>query len=150
MKTNQINSFLSRAHQCAMAMIENSAYIERELPNVKLPSGLDVKAKQICADLVGAKQDMIHEIFELEEQLETSHQEDATIHRGIWRIIDGLSGPLREMHALVQTLQSASQNDQRFEEASVLIMEAATNIMIAYNATVDAAGRLEDDAKPMA
>ena len=150
MNTDSVQSFLSHARQCAMAMLKNGAYIESELSNVELPNDLHAKAKQVCSDLIGTKHDVIHEIFDINDLLETSPQDEAAISLRIGRIVDWLSEPIREMHELVQELQAASRNDRRYGLTFVLIAESATNILNAFNATVDSAGAVEDDVKPVA
>jgi len=150
MNTDLVLSFLSQARQCAMAMLDNGAYIESELPNVELPKGLHAKAKQVCSDLIGTKHDVIHEIFDIDDLLETLPQDDDAISSRIQRIVDWLSEPIREMHELVQELQSASRNDHKYGLTFVLITESATNILNAFNATVDAAGALVDEVKTVA
>ena len=72
MNTDSVQSFLSHARQCAMTMLKNAAYIESELSNMELPNGLHDKAKQVCSDLIGTKHDVIHEIFDIDDLLETS------------------------------------------------------------------------------
>jgi len=133
-----------------MAMLENGAYIETELPNMELPSGFHAKVKHVCSDLLGTKYDVIHEIFDIDELLGSSPQDDAAINSRIGRIVDWLSEPIREMHELVQELQPASRNDHRYGLTFVLITESATNILNAFNATVDAAGALVDEVKTVA
>ena len=150
MNTDSVQSFLSQARQCAMAMLKNGVYIESELPNMELPNGLHDKAKQVCSDLIGTKHDVIHEIFCISDFLETSPKDEAAIRLRIGRIIDWLSEPIRKMHELVQELQAASRNDRRYGPTFVLIAESATNILNAFNSTVDVAGAVEDDVKPMA
>lgn len=150
MNADLAQSFLSQAGTCARAMLENSAYIEGELPNVELPSGLDAKARQVCSNLVAAKHDVIHEISEIDDLLKPSSQDDAAICARIRRIVDWLSEPILEMDELVQGLQSASQNDPRYGLAFMLTAESATNIMNTFQSTVDAADAVENDVKPTA
>jgi hypothetical protein len=67
MKTDlpAIHRFLGETHHCAMQMMENGAYILKELPTLRMPDALRRQLETLCTDLIGTKHNLIHEIHEL-------------------------------------------------------------------------------------
>jgi hypothetical protein len=53
-----IRTVLNEAHRCAMAMLDNASYIERELPNVRMDAANHASAIELCSSLIGTKHDI--------------------------------------------------------------------------------------------
>lgn len=137
MNVDAIETFLNAAGACAMSMLANGIYIEKELPAVAFPDGLQARTEHLCACLFATEADIRKEIEELEDAL-TALSGDESIQRvKILRIRKWLSEPIVEMHELVQELRAASDNDERYALATILIEESAANILYAYNAAAD-------------
>ena len=64
MKTDlpAIHRFLGEAHRCAMRMMENGSYIVKQLPSLRMPDAVRHRLEALCAELIGTKHDLIHEI----------------------------------------------------------------------------------------
>ena len=70
MKTQQhARQFASEAHACAIQMMENAAYIQKELPALDMPDSLRARIDELCAELMGTKHDLSHEVGVLEDFL---------------------------------------------------------------------------------
>jgi hypothetical protein len=123
---------MSAAHRCAMIMLENAGYIERELPALSFEESLRGPAGQMCSQLVGTKHDIMTEIGELDELLagEPTQERMATY---IERIVRWLGDDMKQMHELVTTLDAAAQRDERNGRAFVLVSESAINILLEFN-----------------
>jgi len=137
MDTSTIDAFLTAAGACAMSMLSNGMYIEKELPNVTFPDGLHARVQHLCGSLIGTHFDINTEIAEFGEALTESPQDYAAVFVKTERILRWLSEPIVEMHELVQELRSASETDEQYILATILIEESATNVLNAYNAAAD-------------
>ncbi len=52
-------------------MMENAAYIQKELPSLEMPDDLRTSSGKLCDELIGTKHDLMHEIFAASEWLES-------------------------------------------------------------------------------
>jgi len=59
------------ACECAVQMMQNAIYVQKELPNVQMSDALRRQAGEICDQLIGTKHDLITELFDLDELLPT-------------------------------------------------------------------------------
>ncbi len=66
------------ARECAVQMMQNAIYVQKELPNVRMSDALRRQAGEICGQLIGTKHDLITELFDLDELLPIDAP-DATI-----------------------------------------------------------------------
>lgn len=130
----ELMAFATAARECAMQMMANATYIKNHLHEVTIPAETVPRIEAACESLVGAKHDIIHEVFEIEE----SDAVDKTAER-INRIIQWLFEPVEELHAIVQSLQFAAIQDDRHSTAALLVMESALNVINAFNAAGEAA-----------
>ncbi len=72
-RTNpKLQIFASAAQNCAMQMMSNAAYIQTELPSLTLPEGMSEQITVLCDSLIATKHDVISELFELSEVVESS------------------------------------------------------------------------------
>lgn len=79
-----IRSFLVQVRDRAMQMMENGAFIQKELPSLRMPDALRQKLDALCENLIGTKHDLIDEIFEIGGLLDDSPESPA-IEQGIKR-----------------------------------------------------------------
>ena len=130
---------ISAIRDCALIMLENASYIQRELPNVEMHEVLRSRTVQICESMVGTKHDVISEIFEIDDLL-TSKTDWAAVTSRIERLIRWLWEDISKMHQLVMALREDSQKNQNNTLSLILVQESATNIInacICAKAAVD-------------
>jgi hypothetical protein len=121
-------------------MLENASYIQRELPNVEMSEVLRSQTAEVCESMVGTKHDVISEIFEIDELLE-SKTDWAVVSSRTDRLIGWLWEDILKMHQMVMALREDSQKNKNHKLSLVLVEESAANIVNAFNcakATVDA------------
>jgi hypothetical protein len=132
----QLLAFSHAARECAMQMMLNATYIQRELPTLDLPEQINAKIKTMCDSLIDTKHDVMTELFELADETQT----DASKVPGkVQRIVQWLSEPIGEMHQLVIDLQASPETNSRLFTTFLLVTESATNILNAFNAVSMAA-----------
>jgi hypothetical protein len=142
MQTNpKFQIFASAAQDCAMQMMGNAIYIQTELPLITLPEGAKAQISRLCDSLISTKHDVISELFELSEVLESSTSL-AGIKKRIERIIRWLWETILEMNEVVQSLQTASEADAQLSIGWLLVAESATNILNPFNRAAEAADGL--------
>ena len=134
-----LTEFLGKAYACAMQMLENAAYIEKELPNIEIGEESRRQILDICSALVGTKHDVVSELGELAD-LDLSPGANAIQNR-VKRIMGWSAEELPKLHGLVQALQAGSDQDRGTGLAFLLVAESATNILKAFSAMSDAAER---------
>jgi hypothetical protein len=130
MKTDPqpIRQFLSEARNCAMQMMENGNYIQKELPSLTMPDELREKLDAICTSLIGTKHDLIHEIFEIDE-LVTTTPESPSIARSIERVRLWILGEVDSFNGGVAQVQEAVQAGTTDPLLQILLMESGFNIL---------------------
>ncbi|OAI43203.1 hypothetical protein AYO41_02545 [Verrucomicrobia bacterium SCGC AG-212-E04] len=131
MNTTAVQSVMSDAHQCAMAMLDSGTYIERELPNVHMDDASRTSATELCSHLIGTKHDIIHELSELDDLLKNGGT-DERILSAVALIIQWLSDDVSRIDQLVTCLDAAGNRDPRCGSAYILVAESAVNILIPY------------------
>lgn len=129
--------FSGKAYACAMQMLENAAYIEKELPSIEIGEESRRQILDICSALVGTKHDVVSELGELAD-LDLSPGANAIQNR-VKRIMGWSAEELPKLHGLVQALQAGSDQDRGAGLAFLLVAESATNILKAFSAMSDAA-----------
>ena len=131
---------ISAIRDCALIMLENASYIQRELPNVEMREVLKSQTVEVCESMVGTKHDVISELFEIDELLK-SKTNWAVVSSRIDRLIRWLWDDISKMHQLVMALREDSQKNENYTLSLVLVQESAANIVNAFNrakAAVDA------------
>jgi hypothetical protein len=128
MKTDlEIPSFIQATRSCAMQMMSNASYIQRQLPTIEVPDELRAKVEALCESLIGTKHDVITELFELDEQARAGVSEEKLSEK-MHRTVKWLCEPIQEMHELVQEVEQLTSKDPRYGLLFILIIESATNI----------------------
>jgi hypothetical protein len=132
----ELLTFSHAARECAMQMMLNATYIQRELPTLDLPEQINAKIKTMCDSLIDTKHDVMTKLFELADETQT----DASKVPGkVQRIVQWLSEPIGEMHQLVIDLQTSTGIDPLLLRVFFLVTESATNILNALNSVSMAA-----------
>jgi hypothetical protein len=128
MKTDlEIPSFIQATRSCAMQMMSNASYIQRELPSIKVPQELRAKVEAQCNSLLATKHDVITELFELEEQ-ERGGVDEEGLSKKMDRVVWWLCESIQEMHELVQEVEQLVSKGPCYGHLFILIIESATNI----------------------
>jgi hypothetical protein len=130
MKTDsqEINRYLSESHTCAMQMMMNAAYIQKELPNLTMPDDLRATITNLCDELIGTKHDLMNEIIECRELMvintDTSQTEQKLQVMHQW-IIRGV----QNIQECVTTIQQRIADHSVEPLVGMLVMESAVNVI---------------------
>jgi len=141
LNSSAVQEALSAIRDCALIMLENASYVQRELPNVVIADALRSQTAEVCDAMVGTKHDIISELFEIDELLK-SDAKSAIISSRLARSIRWLWEDISRLDQVVMALRANSQKDETFTLALILVEESAANILNAFNrakAAVDAA-----------
>jgi hypothetical protein len=133
MTAEEIRTLMTEARVCALVMLENASYVERELAHVHISDDLRSRACDVCSSLVGTKHDILSELGELNEILASPAVDDLDVATRLERVVRWLSDDLPKMYELVAHLNAASEHDSQYTAASVLVTESAANILVAFN-----------------
>jgi hypothetical protein len=140
---DDIRAVMNAAGNCMLVMLENASFIQEELPNVTLDDTLRARAQDICSSLVGTRHDISTELDEFSELLNDPSSSEKILMR-IERIIIWIRKDIFQMHELVTVLAAAAKRDPACGSAYFLIAESATNILHAFNQTLDAADKVKN------
>jgi hypothetical protein len=141
LNSSAVQEALSAIRDCALIMLENASYVQRELPNVVIADPLRSQTAEVCDAMVGTKHDIISELFEIDELLKLD-AESTIISSRLARSIRWLWEDISRLHQVVMALRADSQKDENYTLALILVEESAANILNAFNhakAAVDAA-----------
>lgn len=127
----KVYTFISEARNCALVMSQKAAYIRGELANVQMNDVLRAETEQVCSALISTKFDIISELSELDEILD-SNASTAVITSRMNRILQWLNDDITKMHQLVMALESASKQDPACVSAYILVAESAKEIRDAF------------------
>jgi hypothetical protein len=129
---HQIRAFQAGARNCAMCMLENATFIEQELAKMQIAPRLRSMVEEICSDLIGTKHDIITELFELDDLLETNASAQR-VEQKIDAVVALIRDDVRHMHPVVMALMDEPRRgDDDVALASLLVAESATNILQAF------------------
>ena len=142
MNVQAVHAMMTAAHNCAMEMLANASYIQKELPNVNMPDSLRAMTEKVCSGLIGTKFDIVSELSELDELLGAPESETRVIDLRVNRIVAWLQDDVRQMHELVTAFDSASKENSDYALAYMLVAESGANILRAFSATTEAAGEI--------
>jgi len=141
----EIMKFADEAHACAMQMMENAAYIQKELPDLEMPDSLRIQIEKLCTDLIGTKHDLIHEIHELDGLLESAPDQ---IEPWVERIRGWIAGQVNSVDECVTAVNEAASCGAVPFTVAMLVMESAANILNATPAWPAGGDEgLEDDGE---
>ena len=146
MKVSAVYALMTQARNCALVMFESAAFIQSELANVRMNDALRMQTEKVCTALIGTKHDIITELDELDELLD-SETSASVIHSWFDLIMGWFWDDIDRMHQLVTALQSANTQDPECGSACVLLAESATSIINAYNSARAAANSLRLEAE---
>ena len=129
-----IDEFCSAAYACAMSLMSNADYVQKELPNVELPSDIRALIESLCSDWIGTKHDVVHELSELKDS--------ANIKDRVRRIMAWLGEDMVKLQELVRKLEALAVSDDRFKLAYLLVGESCGNILRSFVAAGESADRV--------
>ena len=129
-----LDDFCSAAHACAMSLMSNAEYVQKELPTVELPTDIRISIESLCADWIGAKHDVIHELGELKES--------QNIEERVRRIMRWLGEDVAKLQEQVRKLKDLARSQDRFRLAYLLVGESAGNILRSFVAAGESADRV--------
>ena len=138
----KIREFQEHTRECAVQMINNALYIQKELPNVVMSDELRQRTVGLCSTLIGTKHDLITEIFELDERMQ-SGASNAEVLRRIDRMVRWAEEDALKMHEVVMELSAASEKDVMKVGAYLLVSESAVNILRPLNEMRQLAAQLQ-------
>ena len=145
MNESAVHAVMTEARSCAVVMLESASFIQSELANVRMNDALRTHTEQICTALIGTKHDIITEVDELDELID-SDVSASDIHSKVNLLVGWLRNDITKIHQLVMALQSASKQDPACMDACVLVTESTTNILNAITRTRAAADSLRAEA----
>ena len=125
--------FLTTAHRCAMEMMNNAIYIQKEINRVEFPPGMADSLTETCNVLVEAKFDVISDLHDLDAQA-TASSGVLMASRTFKRILARLDGAVILFHPIVTALGEAATSDGRYQLAYFLVAESAVNLLNAHAA----------------
>ena len=130
--------FAACARECAVQMLSNAMYVQRELPNVQMPDALRARTQEVCGALIGTKHDLITELGEIDELVAGDGTDEAIAVR-VERIVAWILEDLKALHDVVMAVDEESRRDPGVGLASLLVTESATNVFNAFSAVQRAA-----------
>ncbi len=129
-----LDEFCSAAYACAMSLMSNAAYVQKELPTVELPTDIRASVESLCADWIGTKHDVIHELDELKES--------PNIEDRIRRIMSWLGEDMVKLQEQVRRLEALATAEDRYRLAYLLVGESGGNILRSFVAAAESADRV--------
>ena len=131
-----IQNFITAARACIQQLLENAAYVRKELPNVGLPDPLRNDVDSVCDTWLEAKHDALTGLHEIAEVLESRTVGAYDLVEGCRRIHSTLGDVFEPTDRVVQQLRQAAFEDPRLGLAALLVMESVRNIKITFPAFV--------------
>ena len=144
MKNTAVQYAINAIRDCALIMLENASYIQRELPNAEMREALRSQTAEVCASMVSTKHHVVSEFFEIDELLK-SKTNWAVVSFRINRLIRWLWEDITKMHQVVMALREDSQKNQNHTLSLVLVQESAANIVNTFNCAKTAVDALESE-----
>lgn len=130
MKTDPetIQRYLAETRDFAIQMMQNAAYIQKELPSLEMTDDLRTSLGSLCDELIGTKHDMINEIFEIGPLL-TTDPDAAQIQGGIHLLRQWTTESVGSIHHNMAKIQEAVTQGSATPMLGMLVMESAINIL---------------------
>jgi hypothetical protein len=144
MQPASLGPFILQARDCVAAMLSNARYILQELPTVPMDDLLRQRTRNACALLIGARHDLIKELFDLDDRAAEGASGSEIVER-VQRIV---SWAREDVAPIVELATRIDQDAGHAGEASltgILLLESAGNIANAFNAMQQAAHELLSD-----
>lgn len=146
MKTDpqEINRYLTESRDCAMQMLQNAAFIQKELPSLAMPDGLREEIAKLFDDLISTKHDLIGQISECYELL--AEDSDAPrIGKMINQMHQWMSRSVESIQECVAAIQQSIAQGTAAPVLGMLVMESAVNIIKAVPALPENREEFFDD-----
>lgn len=119
--------FAGETHACAMQMMGNAAYIQKELPSLEMPDSLRDQIAELCSDLIGSKHDLVSEVIELEEEMVANASLDRITSR-VKMILRWIQDDVASIRQCVGAINEAVGSGTASSGVALLVMESAVNI----------------------
>ncbi len=132
-----LRAFELSAKRCGDQILENVAYIEKELPAIELDATLREQINSICATLIGTKHDLVSELFELDALRKGPSISEKQAR--VMRIVNGVREDLLTLHEVVTALGVVGSDAPQAGLAYPLVAESAVNVLVAFSEMSDAA-----------
>lgn len=132
-----LDQFCSAAYACAMSLMSNADYVQKELPNVELPTDIRASIESLCLDWIGTKHDVVHELAELKDS--------ANIEDRVRRIMAWLGEDMVKLQEQVRKLEALASSDERFRLAYLLVGESGGNILRSFVTAGESADQVLED-----
>lgn len=136
-ESGALDQFCSAAYACAMSLMSNADYVQKELPNVELPADIRASIESLCSDWIGTKHDVVHELAELKES--------TNIEDRVRRIMAWLGEDMVKLQEQVRKLEALASSDERFRLAYLLVGESGGNILRSFVAAGESADQVLED-----
>jgi len=133
MNIEGVESVMAAARSCAMAMMQNADYIQRELPGISMPETLRTQVAELCSELIGTKHDVFTELFELDTIMRSHGVERPEIQPILDRIASWFGQDSAQMNEVVKALQTQAETDSSCMLVALLVSESSTNVLNALN-----------------
>jgi len=137
MSNEFVEKFSSAASSCAMTLMSNASYIQKELANVELPIDARSNVEKLCSEWIGTKHDVIHELGELSDQVNIGDR--------VRRIMSWLSEDVVRLQQQVRELERLANSDERYKLAYLLVGESGGNVLRSFVAAGEAADRFLEE-----
>lgn len=128
-----LEEFSSTAYACAMSLMSNADYVQKELPTVELPPDIRASVEALCTDWIGTKHDVMHELGELQER--------SNIEDRVRRIMSWLSVDMVKLQEQVRRLEALATADDRYRLAYLLVGESGGNVLRSFVVAGESADR---------
>lgn len=132
--SSALDEFCSAAYACAMSLMSNADYVQKELPNVELPTDIRASIESLCSDWIGTKHDVVHELSELNDS--------ANVEDRVRRIKAWLGEDMAKLQEQVRQLEALARSEDRFKLAYLLLGESGGNILRSFVAAGESADRV--------
>jgi len=131
MKTDPrtIQQFITGTRECAMQMMQNAAYILKELPAIEMADPIRNQITELCQELIGTKHDLFGEISQVVDHLEQEHPDADLIDSAIGSMQRWMSESILRVHACVTSIQEEMDKGDASPLLGMLVMESAVNIL---------------------
>lgn len=136
-ESGALDQFCSAAHACAMSLVSNADYVQKEVANVELPADIRASIESLCSDWIGTKHDVVHELAELKDS--------ANIEDRVRRMMAWLGEDMVKLQEQVRKLEALASSDERFKLAYLLVGESGGNVLRSFVAAGEYADQVLED-----
>lgn len=129
MDPTDITAFLAASRTCALGMLSNAEFVERELVHLPLANSIRATIHESCQSLIGTKHDVFSEIVELDELMASATIDNAKVIVRIERIARWLAEEIAKTDPVIRLVRSAAERDPSIASASILVSESMANVI---------------------